>query len=192
MARPRSFDEDAVLTAAMHAFRREGYARMSVSQLEAVTGLRTSSLYNAYGDKAGLFERALDHYMTSFVGPRLSAYAGPTATLEDLEGLFLSLLELPLNDGFGCLIVNSTLEFGGERLAAPGVAAGLAAVADRLDSVVCRELGDAADAPAHAAALALLYQGLLVQSRAGPLTDRHRQAVQNEFARLRARREEPR
>ena len=190
MARPRTFDEDVVLTAAMHAFRREGYTRMSVSRLEEATGLRTSSLYNAYGDKAGLFERALDHYITTFVQPRLSAYAGPDATLEDLEGLFLSLLEPPLNDGFGCLIINSTLEFGGDPLAAPAVRRGLAAVADHLDSVLRRELGDVAGATSADSALVLLYQGLLVQSRAGRLTNRHREAVQTEFARLRARREE--
>jgi AcrR family transcriptional regulator len=188
MARPRSFDEDAVLTAAMHAFRREGYTRMSVSRLEEVTGLHTSSLYNAYGDKAGLFERVVDHYLTTFVRPRLSAYAGPDATLEDLEGLFLSLLEPPLNDGFGCLIINSTLELGADPLTAPGVRTGLAAVADDLDRVLRRELGDAADATV----LVLMYQGLLVQSRAGRLTNRHREAVQTEFARLRAQREEAR
>jgi len=112
MGRPRTFDEDTVLTAAMYAFRREGYARISVTRLEQATGLRTSSLYNAYGDKAGLFERALDHYVTTFIEPRLSAYAGPDATLEDLEGLFLSLLEPPLNDGFGCLVINSAVELG--------------------------------------------------------------------------------
>lgn len=41
-------------------------------------------------------------------------------------------------------------------------------------------------------ALALLYRGLLVQSRAGLITDRHRAAVSRELARLRARREESR
>jgi hypothetical protein len=61
-------------------------------------------------------------------------------------------------------------------------------VADHLDSVLGRELGDVADA----SALALLYQGLLVQSRAGLTTDRHRAAVRQEFARIRARREEAR
>jgi hypothetical protein len=126
------------------------------------------------------------------VAPRLEAYAGPTATLEDLEGLFLSLLEPPLNDGFGCLVVNSALELGADLPAATGVGDSLAAVADHLDGVLARELNGAADAGADAAALALLYQGLLVQSRAGLLNDRHRDAVQTEFARLRARREEAR
>ena len=86
MGRPRTFDEDTVLTAAMHAFRREGYARISVTRLEQATGLRTSSLYNAYGDKVGLFERALDQPVTTFIEPRLSAYAGPDATRRDAGG----------------------------------------------------------------------------------------------------------
>lgn len=32
-----------------------------VLDLEAATGLRTSSLYAAFGDKTGLFRRALEH-----------------------------------------------------------------------------------------------------------------------------------
>ena len=63
--------------AAMHAFRREGYAHISVAELESATGLRTSSLYHAFGDKAGLFRRALDHYVSTLVEPRLILYAGP-------------------------------------------------------------------------------------------------------------------
>jgi len=186
VARPRSFDENAVLAAAMHAFRREGYHRTSVTGLERTTGLRASSLYNAYGDKAGLFRRALDHYLATFVAPRLAAYVGPQATLEDLEGLFLSLFEPPLDDGFGCLVTNSATELGGDPLAVPGVAAGIEALAHHLDPMLERELGSTTDT----GTLVLLYHGLLVLSRAGLLTDRHRQAVHTEFARLRARREE--
>jgi TetR/AcrR family transcriptional regulator, transcriptional repressor for nem operon len=57
MARPRAFDEQAVLWAALDAFRREGYTALSVAQLEQATGLSASSLYNAYRDKAGLHRR---------------------------------------------------------------------------------------------------------------------------------------
>lgn len=188
MARPRTFDEAAVLTAAMHAFRRHGYARASVSVLEAATGLGASSLYNAYGDKPGLFRSALDHYVTSLVGPRLEAYAGPDATIEDLEGLFLSLLVPPYDDGQGCLVTNSAAEFGSApSIATEGVRAGVEAVRRHAEDVLRRELGVAA-APTAAARVVLLYQGFLVLGRAGLLEDDHVAAVRSEFAELCERR----
>jgi TetR/AcrR family transcriptional regulator, transcriptional repressor for nem operon len=192
MARPRSFDEETVLTAAMHAFRRHGYARTSVSVLEEATGLRASSLYNAYGDKAGLYRRALEHYLASFVGPRLTAHAGPDSTLEDLEGLFLTLLVPPYDDGQGCLVTNSATEFGSApSIASAGVRAGVDAVRRHAEDVLRRELGPSA-APTAAARLVLLYQGFLVLGRAGLLDDSHVAAVRAEFAELRERRSQQR
>jgi AcrR family transcriptional regulator len=191
MARSRAFDEQEVLTAAMHAFRREGYSHISVAQLEAATGLGTSSLYHAYGDKAGLFRRALDHYVTSIVASRLNAHAGPKATLDDLEQLFLTLFQAPYDDGYGCLVVNSATEFGSaDSIASDGVRLGLSLVHRHVEDVVSRELG-AAGAEVKAAQLVLLYQGVLVFSRAGLLTHHHEEAIHNAFAALRHDKEHP-
>jgi AcrR family transcriptional regulator len=191
MARPRAYDEQQVLTSAMHAFRREGYGRLSVGALETATGLGTGSLYHAFGDKAGLFRRALDHYVTSLVAPRLEAYAGSAATLDDLEQLFLTLFEAPFNDGYGCLVVNSAAEFGSvDSIARDGVRTGLGLVHRHLEDVVRRELGPER-AEADAARLALIYQGLLVLSRAGLLTTSHRDAIHQEFDELRRDKEQP-
>ncbi len=186
MARPRAFDEQQVLTAAMHTFRRQGFARTSVVDLEHATGLRTSSLYQAFGDKTGLFRRALEHYVEQVVESRLTAHAGPEATLDDLEQLFLTLFLPPLDDGFGCLLVNSAAEFGADDTVPAGrVVDGLALVRGRIEEVVRRELGDDEAAPC-AARLELIYHGLLVLSRAGQLTEDHEIAVRSEFDNLRA------
>jgi TetR/AcrR family transcriptional repressor of nem operon len=185
MARPREFDETQVLTAVMHAFRRSGYSRLSVRQLEATAGMRASSLYNAYGDKAGLYERAVDHYVDSFVRPRLHRHAGPDSTLEDLEGLFLSLLEHPLDDGYGCLVTNAVAEHAAvETDPPPGVAAALDALTEHFTQVLEREVG-AEQARVSGPHLLLVYEGMLVLSRAGRLDARHADAVRAEFARLR-------
>ena len=185
MGRPREFDEAQVLTSAMHAFRHGGYARLTIGDLEKATGLRASSLYNAYGDKAGLFTRTLRHYVDTFVAPRLGEHAGPGARLEDLEQLYLSILEPPYDDGGGCLVTNSAAEFGAGSIAAPAVKAAIDLVEQHVGEVLQRELGSTAEAPG----LVLLYQGLLVLSRAGLNDDRHREAVRDQFARLRAARE---
>ena len=166
--------------AAVDAFRREGYAAVSVSRLEAATGLSASSLYNAYGDKAGLHRRAIAHYNEAFMRPRLQRFAGPEATLDTVEQLFTSLFEPPLDDGYGCLLINTATELGGRQVI-PEVSAGLQRVADHIDAVLVRELGDADAGPT----LMLLYQGVLVGVRSGLVTDPQRAAVRREFERLR-------
>jgi TetR/AcrR family transcriptional regulator, transcriptional repressor for nem operon len=65
MPRPREFDESAVVAAARDEFWTRGYAATSVDDLTAVTGLGKGSLYGAFGDKHGLFMRALDDYVAS-------------------------------------------------------------------------------------------------------------------------------
>jgi len=46
----------------IHAFRRKGYQGVSVRDLEDATGLKMGSIYNSFGDKAGLFDAAFAHY----------------------------------------------------------------------------------------------------------------------------------
>lgn len=167
MARTRSFDEAEVLCGAMHAFRRDGFAGISIKQLEQVTGLTSGSLYNAYGDKEGLYRAALAHYVEGFVAERIKAYSGPEATLDDLEAYFLSLLREPLADGFGCLITNAAVEFGSPpSIASEGVGRGLEVLRSNIHAVLAREIGpDRADLAADH--LMLLSQGILVFARAG-------------------------
>lgn len=186
MARPRSFDADAVLSAAMHCFRRQGYERVSIRDLEQATGLTSGSLYNSYGSKDGLFRAALDHYVAVVVRGRIAGFAGPDATLDDLERLFLSIWEMPQADGFGCLVTNSAVEFGPDAppFAADKVAEGLSTAADGIRSVLVRALGPERGGE-EAAHLALVYHGVLVLSRSGTLTDGHRHAIRAAFDRLR-------
>ncbi len=71
MPRPRTFDETDVVAAARDQFWSRGYAATSVDDLTAVTGLGKGSLYGAFGDKHGLFLRALDDYIgTALEGVR--------------------------------------------------------------------------------------------------------------------------
>ena len=65
MPRPRKFDESDVVAAARDEFWLRGYAATSVDDLTSVTGLGKGSLYGAFGDKHGLFLRALDDYISA-------------------------------------------------------------------------------------------------------------------------------
>ncbi|MFG2532419.1 TetR/AcrR family transcriptional regulator [Streptomyces sp. NPDC048516] len=60
--RPRAFDRDRAILDAARLFWRRGYSGTSTRDLTAALGLSTSSLYAAFGSKAGLFEEAVRTY----------------------------------------------------------------------------------------------------------------------------------
>jgi TetR/AcrR family transcriptional repressor of nem operon len=111
MARPREFSEDAVLEAAVQCFWRFGYEATSVKDLTQRTGLTAASLYNAYGDKRGLFRAALDRYANGSIGNRIRrCQALPPR--EAIHAFFDDILRRSLTDRQhkGCMLVNSALE----------------------------------------------------------------------------------
>ncbi|WP_037677309.1 TetR/AcrR family transcriptional regulator [Streptomyces griseus] len=60
--RPRAFDRDRAILEAARLFWRRGYSGTSTRALTAALGLSTSSLYAAFGSKAGLFEETVRTY----------------------------------------------------------------------------------------------------------------------------------
>jgi TetR/AcrR family transcriptional repressor of nem operon len=111
MARPREFDEAAVLDAAMQCFWAHGYESTSVKDLIERTGLTAASLYNAYGDKRAMFRTALDHYIEKSIGARLQR-SESLPPRDALRAFFDDILRRSLRDRQrkGCMIVNSALE----------------------------------------------------------------------------------
>lgn len=73
--RPRGFDREAALEAAMRLFWSRGYEATSVSDLVAAMGITPPSLYGAFGDKKRLFLEAVDRYQA---GPGCFAYKALT------------------------------------------------------------------------------------------------------------------
>jgi TetR/AcrR family transcriptional regulator, transcriptional repressor for nem operon len=60
MARPREFDDDAVMSKVADLFTEHGYNGTSISMLTEATGMGKQSLYNAFGDKEALYLKAVD------------------------------------------------------------------------------------------------------------------------------------
>lgn len=112
MARPREFDESAVLDAAVHRFWLRGYEATSVRELADSMGMTGASLYNAFGDKRSLFRRALAHYVKHSFGERESRFEGKLPPKEAIRVFFREIVERSLSDDErkGCLLVNSALE----------------------------------------------------------------------------------
>jgi TetR/AcrR family transcriptional repressor of nem operon len=111
MARPREFDEAIALDAAVRCFWARGYEAVSVRDLAENMGIAGASLYNAFGDKRGLYRRALDHYVKNSFGDRVNRFE-QLAPREALRAFFKEIVERSLSDPQrkGCMLVNSALE----------------------------------------------------------------------------------
>ncbi|WP_406273340.1 TetR/AcrR family transcriptional regulator [Nocardia sp. NBC_00881] len=147
MARPRLFDEDRAVDAAMRAFWRTGYEATSTEDLCAATGLGRSSIYNAFTSKRDLFQRALRRYMTAKNAPTFDLLDGPGDVSTKIRTLLWQVVDSPDDDPLGCLVVNSTIELAPRD---PEVAATLRADHERrLDALTAafdsgRHAGDVA------------------------------------------------
>ncbi len=61
--RPRSFDRDAALRAAMKVFWQSGYEGASMAALTEAMGINSPSLYACFGSKEELFRQAVQLYL---------------------------------------------------------------------------------------------------------------------------------
>lgn len=111
MARPRTFDEEAILDRAMILFWRKGYEATAMSDLVAELGLGRGSIYAAFGDKHQLFIRALGRYLdhqTRLLDTALDDQGPALSGLRDVLG---RLLAADAASGrAGCFSVNSIAE----------------------------------------------------------------------------------
>lgn len=130
MARPKSFDEDTALDAAMECFRRQGLNVASIRDLADEMGIAGPSLYNAFGCKRGLFVQALERYVDCGLRARFAELdqRGPKAAIVAFIGEFMQQGPGCVQEG-GCLLVNTAMEVSRED-------AGLASiVADYLSEI---------------------------------------------------------
>ncbi|MFF5407293.1 TetR/AcrR family transcriptional regulator [Streptomyces misionensis] len=116
MARPRMFDEERALDAAMRTFWEKGYEATSTQDLCAATGLGRSSIYNTFKSKHDLFERALAHYIDT-MGSAQSALLEDTrhSAADRIRALFAMVVDGETEHraggrSLGCLTVNTTVE----------------------------------------------------------------------------------
>jgi len=109
VGRPREFDEDAALEAAMEAFWQKGFEATSLTDLCGCTNLHRGSLYQAFGDKHELFMRSLRHYADKeFKEIAAVAYQQETP-LEAIRAVARNVCD-HATEGRGCLIINSMVE----------------------------------------------------------------------------------
>lgn len=77
-ARPRSFDEDQAIDAAMRVFWEKSFEGATMTDLTDATGLNRSSIHAAFGGKEGLFLKVVEHYKSEWMRHIPKAFAEPT------------------------------------------------------------------------------------------------------------------
>ncbi len=113
--RPREFDADAALAAALRVFWTRGYEGASLTELTEAMGITRPSLYACFGNKEALFRKALDLYEQEKLAYIRIALEAPTAR-GVAERLLRGALEIQMdmNEPLGCLGVISSLACGAE------------------------------------------------------------------------------
>ncbi len=175
MAGIRQFNEEQTLERALEVFWRKGFGATSMPELAEATGVQRGSLYNAYGDKQGLFLAVFARYKAGFL-----AAAGETLTSPDTrEALkaFFTFAIASMKSGEaarGCLSTKTTVD---ENASAEPIRDALRGMVDGLEGLLAERLSQATEPlalPIEDAArlLVTLTRGIVVIERLYPDTAR--------------------
>jgi AcrR family transcriptional regulator len=174
MGRPRGFDKEAALDAAMRLFWKTGYEGTSMADLTKAMNLSPPSIYAAFGDKMALFQAAAERYAE---GPgQYQAKALREPTLRGvIQALFRNTVEF-LNDSSyppGCMTLTGAMACSVEDEAAKDFLAEIrrqneSAVRTRLQQArKSGELPSEINLDDYARYLATLLGGLAIQAANG-------------------------
>jgi AcrR family transcriptional regulator len=172
--RPREFNADEALAAALRVFWTRGYEGASLTELTEAMGITRPSLYACFGNKEALFKKALDLYETEKLAYMETALDAPTAREVAYRLLHGALAaQMSSCDPKGCLGVISSVACGAEAEAIKAEV--VARRASSMAALVARfqRAKDEGDLPDHVDPQALshyliaLLQGLSVQAGYG-------------------------
>jgi TetR/AcrR family transcriptional repressor of nem operon len=178
--RPRSFNIEAAIERAMGVFWSRGYNATALPDLLRATKLSRGSLYAAFGDKHGLFLRALDRYIADALtrtDAELDRRRAPVAGLRAWLAGYVDRTS-GANGRRGCLLVATAMELAGrdpevDRRIASFFKAMETRVADALARAKdAHELADGVEPASAARMLVCFVEGLRVVGKTGPARSR--------------------
>jgi AcrR family transcriptional regulator len=174
LGRPRAFNRDIALEAAMRVFWAHGFEGASLTALTAAMGINRPSLYAAFGDKASLFREAVARYGAG-PGRYVRRALGRTTARQVAETLLRGAVAAATDPEHpsGCLWVQGALVAGAESSSirsemAAIRAGGIAQVQERLERA--RRDGDllaGANVEALTLFLVSVMNGIAVQANGG-------------------------
>ena len=174
VGRPREFDTDEAIAAAMDLFWRQGYANTSIQDLVDHLGVGRGSIYDTFESKHGLWVRALTKYCEEGTRTMVEVLERRGPILPRLRRALVALVDADLKDSErrGCMLVNAAME----TIPSDPVAEGLATenfrqVERALERAIRRaqteqEISGDIDAAGAAAFLLTMIEGLRVVAKA--------------------------
>ena len=142
--RPRRFDPDAAVATAQQLFHARGYDAVSVADVTEALGINPPSFYAAFGSKAGLYARVLDHWVGTGAIPLDDFLRADVPVAEGLAAMLEEAARRYASDpaAGGCLVLEGTrCNDEGAREAARILNLGAEAVIR--DYIAARHPGDA-------------------------------------------------
>ncbi len=109
--RPREFDRQKALCAALTVFWKHGYENATMRMLSKAMGIGSPSIYCAFGNKAELFIEAVRYYRKKYWQPLYDAFFEERDIYKAVRSLFDSSARVLLSATApcGCLTVSSAL-----------------------------------------------------------------------------------
>jgi AcrR family transcriptional regulator len=174
MGRPREFDVEKALDAALCVFWRKGYEGASYADLTEATGVERPALYSAFGNKEALFRRALDRYYDRYLDFIPDALQLPTSRQVAAHLLYCSAdLHTRYPAHRGCLNINGALAVSDDSEAVRQIlievrAIGESQIRERFERAKAEgDLPSTAKPETLAAFLMAVLHGMAVQAKAG-------------------------
>ena len=175
--RPREFDTELALGAALRVFWAKGYEGASLSDLTDEMGITRPSLYAAFGNKETLFRQALDLYerdKLTYIGDAIEA---PTARDVAERLLMGSVDAATTGDCKGCMGVIASVACHSvepsirDDVNARAESSRRAIIARMQQAIDAGEFRVATEAEAITRYLLAIMQGISVQAQSGASRD---------------------
>lgn len=168
--RPRLFDEDAAIDAAVDLFWERGYRNSTTRELETALGMHQPSIYNAFGSKKGLLLQAIDRYERRVEAELLSLLDGDDG-YGAVEAFFRELGDwIAQNRHRGCLVVNLMMGEADDDAVDERVRTYRSMIFDALHTAVSRSEPNVALATDRANVLLAAVLGLHLTARTAAAT----------------------
>jgi len=105
--RPRGFERQDAIDAALQAFWEHGFENTSMADLERCVGVGRQSLYNTLGDKRSLFLAALRRYVEQYAQPQVDLLFKSSTPSEGLRRWVDEWMLRTPPLAFGCFVANT-------------------------------------------------------------------------------------
>lgn len=113
MPRPKEFDREEALQAAIGVFCDKGYAAASTDELMRAMSISRQSMYDTFGDKRRLYLEAFRRYVADSINEQIGHLEKSSSPLAGIEKMLLAFATRTERDGIvGCMGVNAICEFG--------------------------------------------------------------------------------